>query len=158
MFEYYSLLFIVIWFILAWLEKTIWISWLDFLLFGPNYEVSFHGIRIFPVCIVFWLDFANSNQKKISSNYIQNFGTIRLNSKQLPFTSNTYSNFNAHLYRFKAARLLFLTWSETYFALNVSTIALAVWSISFCAKPNRLIWKYNYIIIVLHVVQYISIE
>ena len=65
-FEYYSLLFIVVWFILARLEKTIWISWLDFLLFGPNYEVSFHGIRIFPVCIVFWLYFANSNQKKIS--------------------------------------------------------------------------------------------
>ena len=78
-FEYYSLLFIVIWFILAWLEKTIWISWLDFLLFGPNYEVSFHGIRILPVCIVFWLYFANSNQKKISLNYERNFEKIQEN-------------------------------------------------------------------------------
>ena len=40
------------------------------------------------------------------------------------------------LYKLIAARLLFRTCNDTNLALNVSTIALAVWSISFCAKPS----------------------
>ena len=49
----------------------------------------------------------------------------------------TYWNLSAVLYRLRAALLLFRTCSETYLALNDSTIALAVWSISFWAKPKK---------------------
>lgn len=60
--------------------------------------------------------------------------------------NRTYVNFSVLVYKLRAARFDFLTCSETYFALKHSTIARAVWSINFCANPNRLrikreLWK-----------------
>ena len=123
-----NLLFLIFFF-LWWFEKGFWICRCNVHLLGPNNQISFHSISIFTISIILWFNFTYPG-KKVNYNFFKFFKIAKQKK-------DTYSNFNAILYRFNAARLLFLTWRDTYLALNVSTIALAVWSISFCAKPRR---------------------